>query len=180
MRGFLIAATLFLSGCASLGPKFDSIRKAPKDKALVYVYRPSAFTGAARSPDIILNGQKVGTSSNGSYFVFETNSGPAKVLLRNFAGEETGAFEANLKSGQTYFLRLDLGIPTLKNRVDHNGKSTGEPCPFLGLNITLRGLDEKILKAMDRRAQSNSCSPGFMFVSEDLARRELVNTKLSK
>ncbi len=180
MKIFFFAAMLFCTGCASLGPNFDSVKNAPKDSALVYVYRPSAFTGAARSPDIILNGQKVGTSSSGSYFVFEAKPGLAVVVQRNFAGEVTGSFEASLKPGQIYFLRLDLGIPALKTSVDYTGKNLGKACAFMGLNLTLRGSEAAILSAMDRRVQSSTCWPGFMFVSEELGRQELTYTKLSK
>jgi hypothetical protein len=180
MKTILLTILLFLSACASLGPKFDKLQTASKNKALVYVYRPAAFTGSARSPDIFFNGKKVGTSSNGSYFFFEADVGPSKVVQRNFAGEETGELEFKLKSDQVYFLRMDLGLPTLKRRFDSDGKESGQACPFQGLNFTFRESDLEILKAMDKRVQSNTCWPGFMFVSENLARRELLNTQLSK
>jgi len=180
MKFLFFLAGIFLSACASLGPKFEKFQAVAKDKALVYVYRPSAFSGAARSPDIVFNQKKVGTASNGSYFLFEAPPGPSKIHQRNFAGEETGEFEVYLKGGQIYFLRVDLGLPTLEQRLDSSGKSTGKTCPLQGLNMILSGSDAEILGSMDKRVQSDTCWPGFMFASEELARRELPETKLSK
>lgn len=147
---------------------------------MVYVYRPSAFTGSARSPDIVFNRKKVGTAVNGSFFFFEAEPGAAKFVQKNFAGEQAGEFDVQLKSGQTYFLRLDLGVPTLKQSIGANGKTGGQACPFQGLDITVRGQDAELVADMDKRAQSSTCWPGFMFVSEERAQYELSGTKLSK
>lgn len=180
MKIITIVIGIFLSACASLGPRFESFEKPTNSRAVVYVYRPSAFTGSARAPDIVFNGEKVGTAANGSYFFFESDPIQSKFIQRNFVGEETGELEVQLKGGQVYFLRMDLGIPNLKQRLDAEGKSTGQNCPFQGLNLTLRGQDVEVLRATDKRVQTSTCWAGFMFVTEELARRELLNTYLSK
>lgn len=54
----MLLSFLIVSGCVSLGPKFERLQMAPKDKALIYVYRPSALTGSIQSPDIKFDGKK--------------------------------------------------------------------------------------------------------------------------
>lgn len=180
MRLLFLSILLLTCGCASLGPRFAGLQPPIKDRALVYVYRPSVFTGSARSPDILLNDQKIGSISNGAYLVHAAKPGPSKVFMRNFAGEESGELEVLLKPDRIYFLRVDLSLPTLKESHDSKANPTGERCPFMGLNIMIPPSASEIagaLIAMDTRLQSKTCWPGFMFVTEDLATRELPKTK---
>lgn len=58
MKRLLFFIPILFIGCTSLGPKFDALQSAIKDRAVIYVYRPTAFTGSLRSPDIIFNGKK--------------------------------------------------------------------------------------------------------------------------
>lgn len=164
-----------------MGPVFTGLEPKSKAKAVVYVYRPTAFTGSARSPDIVLSGNKIGPIASGGYFFVEAEPGPQKIVMRNFAGEETGEFGFTLKADQIYFLRVDLSLPSLLKRYDASGKTDGTACLFMGVNIMLPPSDSEIMKtlrAMDQRLQATTCSPGFMFVAEELARRELPGTKL--
>ena len=170
-----------LIGCASLGSKFNSMQVPSKDKALIYVYRPSAFSGSIQSPDLKIKERKVGTSYNGSYFYFEAKPGLEKITLTNFAGEEIGEIETALVAGNAYFLRLDLGIESLDVGVDSNGKNTGKKCSRTLVHFaSIPGSTISILNAMDKRAQVSTCWPGFLFVTEDLAMSELPQTNLSK
>lgn len=180
MKFIVLLSILLLSSCASSGPKFESLQLAPKYKALIYIYRPSAFSGVMRNPDVYLNKTKVGKASNGSYFVFEAKPGHSAIYLQDYAGEETGMLEVDLASGQTYFLRIDLSLPTLTHQVNFKGEETGKKCPFQGENRIFSEPDGSILRSMDTRAQSTTCWPGFMFVVESLARRELPETKQSR
>lgn len=180
MKLLIFFPIILIASCTSFGPKFSSIEPKSKTKSLIYVYRPSAFTGSARRPDIILNDKKVGSISNGGYFYFEADPIQSKVSIRDFAGEETGTFSFNLRKNEIYFLRLDLSSPNLKNPVDSKGKSTKDACPYMGRNFTHMSADQEVIKAMDTRIQTLSCWPGFMFVSEELAMKEIRETNLSR
>ena len=163
-----------------MGPKFNAIQSPSKDKALVYVYRPFALTGSIQSPDLKINNKKMGTSYNGSFFFFEENPGIIKASLVNFAGEEIGDIESKLIAGNTYFLRLDLGLKALNESLDLNGKNTGQKCLRKVVHFaSIPRSALEILNSMDTRVQSNTCWPGFMFVKENLALEELPQTKKS-
>jgi hypothetical protein len=44
--GLLLLAIVLLSGCSATGPIFKEDASASNDKAIIYVYRPSAFFNA--------------------------------------------------------------------------------------------------------------------------------------
>lgn len=123
----------------------------------------------------------MGTSNNGGFFFFEANPGVIKTVLVNFAGEEIGDVESKLTAGNTYFLRLDLGLRSLRESLDSNGKSSGQKCSRKVIHFaSILSSELEILNYMDNRAQINTCWPGFMFVTGDLAKKELPQMKRSK
>ncbi len=89
----VFAAWLLLGGggCAS-GEKFTKIDPIPADKAAVYVYRPTAFTGSAIVPVIEINGEPVGRLKSGGYIaklvpvgrteIYTVTEAPASVILQ--------------------------------------------------------------------------------------------------
>jgi hypothetical protein len=182
MKLTILTTTLLLltTACANLGPVFTEQPLSSKSKALVYIYRPSAFTGSARRPDIVINGVKTRAIASGSYFPVEVDPGTSKVLMSNFANEQTNPIDFTTKAGQTYYLRVDLSLPNLKLAYSP-GKGFGEKCPFMGLNIaTSQNKDEILffLNNMDTRAQNQTCYTGFLFVKEKLAKEEIAKTQL--
>jgi Protein of unknown function (DUF2846) len=172
---------LLLSGCASLGPNFEMAQVPSKDKSLVYVYRPNSFAGSMQSPDLKIDDKKMGTSFNGSFFTLEISPGMHKASLVNFAGEEIADLEAKLIAGKTYFLRLDIGAQALNESVDLNGRATGQRCLRKVVHFaSVPSSNLEILHSMDTNVQSTTCWPGFMFVNETLALKELPQTKINK
>lgn len=178
-----VFGAILLSACAG-GPKFDSVKAAAKDKALIYVYRPNRFGGAARSPDIYANSVKIGTIRNAGYFSAEVEPGPNLIQLGGALGDKTKGLNAPLSAGETYFLRIDFSLPAFDKHMRPDGTPTAENCGiYTGIPIfkALTSNDEltKILAGTDTRVQKDICSPGIMFVTEKFAESELKDTKLS-
>jgi hypothetical protein len=96
----LLAAALTL-GCAS-GPPFEPVTAVPPEKALIYVYRPPVFHGAAFSPGITINGKSVVALTSGGYVPYFADAGPIKVDAVN-VGVRSINFEA--KGGGTYYVK---------------------------------------------------------------------------
>lgn len=177
---FPFLCAILITGCASLGPKFSSLQPQPKSKALVYVYRPKAFTGSVRSPNITVNDKKIGEIPNGGYLVAEVDSGRTTIAQTDFVGEKSTEETVVLQPNQTYFLRFDLSLPNFKNKITYEGKVTDEKCKFMGFNATLASADIRLFQSMDTRVQKAGCSLGFFFVKEELALKELPETSLVK
>jgi hypothetical protein len=181
---FALFCVLTLSACASLGPKFEAIQTAPKDKALVYVYRPSRFGGAARSPDVYANEVRIGSIGNGGFFSAQVMPGKTQMQFGGALGGKSKGVSGQLAAGQVYFFRVDFSLAGFDQHVRPDLVSTGEACTG-GKGIAIFKLltsDQEIkdlIAATDTRAQKDVCVPGMMFVTEDFAVRDLKNTKQS-
>ena len=107
----------FLSGCGSLGKKFENTILPPKDEALIYYYRPSHFVGSAISYDVKENGEIITTLYNGGYYPHITKAGEKTSTAET---EATEAIYFSAEKGKTYYVRggVDMGAfvgrPSLK------------------------------------------------------------------
>ena len=107
-----LLAVFILSGCANRGARFNptNIEGAPKDMALVYFYRPSAFQGSAVSFDIIANSKKIGELDNGAYLKRLMKPDTYKIHSDSMAIDRISTFE--FEAGKTYFVRsfIEMGM----------------------------------------------------------------------
>jgi hypothetical protein len=69
----IIAAAL-LSACAASGPAFVA-EPTSGNQSTIYLFRPSKFANGGASPDVVLDGRKVGSISNGGYLPLHVPSG---------------------------------------------------------------------------------------------------------
>ena len=99
-----VAAMLSLSGCATFGPKYSTMKnkiaELPKEKGRIVFYRPDAIFGHGFQPDILLNGKLIGISRSGTIFYVDVDSGMYRVTV-----------PAVLYSGET---TIDIGVPKNK------------------------------------------------------------------
>ncbi len=66
-----VAATLFVSGCATpMGTAFTTADAAPDGQAQVYLYRKSAFYARGQNASVRLNEKDMGELFNGSWLRF--------------------------------------------------------------------------------------------------------------
>lgn len=117
------SATLFLffsisliiigiSGCKGkkyVVGKYTEVTEISEGKALVYIYRPSKFTGSAVHYTINVDGEKVSRVHlyNGGYFEYYAEPGK-----RNFWLELSGKRQdiiVNCEEGETYFVKVKVG-----------------------------------------------------------------------
>ncbi len=179
MKILVIFILLFQVGCSTLGEKFNNAERAPNDKALIYFYRPYSLIGYLRSPDVVFRGKKVGALPSGGYLLLKTEPGTAKIYP-TFSGAENGEFEISVDAGKVYFVRFEPGAAALTYKYDFSGTTKGENCPYMGANIVPNEEYINFIKKMDKRAQTTTCWPGFMAVTADFAKIEILETKRVK
>jgi uncharacterized protein YceK len=102
-----VLGVVMLSGCATLGSAYTPDANAPKDKATVYVYRPSAFGGAAISYTVSVNGADVGSLPSGGYFVYYATPGETEFTAKT---EARTSVTLDTKAGETYYVKGTLGM----------------------------------------------------------------------
>ena len=108
--GLLLAVggmSLLSAGCASLGPAYTPVSSAPKDKATVYVYRPSAMGGAAVSYTVAVNGADVSSLPSGGYFVYYAKPGENEFAAKT---EAKTSVTVDAKAGETYYVKGTIGM----------------------------------------------------------------------
>ena len=72
----IIFLSLLIIGCSATGPEFQRVAKVVETDALVYLYRPARFKGAAIVPPVFIDGIELFDLPNDGYAVL--NLGPGK------------------------------------------------------------------------------------------------------
>ncbi len=113
-----------LGGCAGMvrsfsaqGEPFRAIPGPPPGKALIVVYRPSRFVGAAVQLTL-MDGEKAVTSLlNAGYYVYPRDPGPLTLWAKTEVRKEVSI---SVEAGKTYFVKggvsmgLIMGRPQLR------------------------------------------------------------------
>jgi hypothetical protein len=112
-RLFVIAAAIFLTGCAATGPRYSEVEASfptlrPGYGRLV-VYR-SGGLGQAVQPDIKLNGEVVGKSQPQGFFFVDRTAGRYTVSART---EIETTLEAELEDGRTTYVQTSITVGLL-------------------------------------------------------------------
>ena len=100
-------ATLVVTSCGttkSSKSSFAPAEPAPR-RALVYIYRPSAFRNFVGKAGVLIGDNRLLTLSNGSYGTVQLPAGPQVFTVNPGVGEEAVS-RLVLKSGETYFLKV--------------------------------------------------------------------------
>ena len=114
---FILAASLVLTGCASVGmaPKEDSAKakafSAPSaNNAGLYVYRNS-FAGKAIKKDIWIDGKCIGESAPDVFFYTEVAGGTTHKIDTE-SEFSPNALNVTVDAGKNYFVRqyIKLGV----------------------------------------------------------------------
>ena len=109
----MIVVTALISGCASLGPKFESVSVIPDSQAVIYIYRPSRFVGGAVKPSVY-DGDKVITELvSGGYYPYFVNPGKVELWSKT---ESKSSVELVAEKGRTYFVRGTIGMGVFVGR----------------------------------------------------------------
>lgn len=102
----LLAASLALGGCATLGAPYAPDSQVPANRAAVYVYRTSAM-GAAIAPTVTANKVDLLSLPPGGYFVY--HAAPGELTLEQHT-EATTSVTLDVKAGESYYVRGSVGM----------------------------------------------------------------------
>lgn len=106
---FALSAAL---GCSASGPAFKRAAQ-PEGKALVYIYRSPAIAGSGVSYIVRANGNSVVDLESGGYIPYLADPGKVTFTART---EATAEVASELRSGETYYLKGDIGMGFLVGR----------------------------------------------------------------
>lgn len=112
MRLFVLTFAALLTGCASTsdGPinyyDVSKLEVPQPQEAHIYFMRPSAFFGGFGSPQVLVNGKKVGSLPNGSYFVHKMAPGKYDVFV-DWGGGKGQYLEVTAPAGKRTYIETD-------------------------------------------------------------------------
>jgi hypothetical protein len=101
----MITSFFMLSGCATTGSAFVQVETPPVDKAAIYFYRRSMFSGAAVSIKLLDNGGEIYRIQNGQFIRYLATPGKHEFRT-DVLGSHDKAVEFDLEAGKTYFVRI--------------------------------------------------------------------------
>lgn len=98
----LLGCAGLIWGCAASGPRFREIA-VPPDKALVYFYRTRRLlVGAALKHELYVNGEYLGTVTNGSYGLYVAEPGAIEIVTTQSASSlEPLSINPYVEAGRT-------------------------------------------------------------------------------
>ena len=109
---------LFLTSCMVYGPKFEGLETPPPGKALLYVYRPSAFCAGAMDIDLLVDGLYVLSLGNGELIHLPVDRGEHEVMFLYPPGAffQDVSLLVRVQEEGAYFARLSHECHPLKLR----------------------------------------------------------------
>jgi hypothetical protein len=108
----LLIPILLLSACATTdGTRFQKIADIPKDKGVVYIYRPNAMAGLISHYRVFDgNDEEICSLRRGGYCLLYAKPGEVQLWGQNDLGK--GLITLDVKSGQEHFIKG--GISAIK------------------------------------------------------------------
>jgi len=127
----LVSCVFILTACGATGPAYVAEPEivGGSDKALVYIYRPSAFQGGAISYDVHVGPQEddktIVTLKNGGYFPYYSAPGEVEFWAKT---EAASSLTLDLQPGDVKYIKgtvkmgLMVGRPDLIEVTEKQGK----------------------------------------------------------
>jgi hypothetical protein len=115
VRKFLfLVPMLLLAACAASGTKFQRITDIPKDKGVVYVYRPNSIMGAAVHYNVYPGtDEAICDLIRNGYCLYYSNPGELELWGKT---ESKSSITVDIKSGQEHFVKGGLSLGFLVGR----------------------------------------------------------------
>jgi hypothetical protein len=107
--GLLIVSIIFFVSCASGVPYTQlnpSLYPENPNNGRIFFYRPSTL-GAAIQPNIIMNGEKIGTAISHGFFYLDRQPGDYEVVTSTEVKRKVSFV---LDEGQTRYIRFNIGM----------------------------------------------------------------------
>lgn len=105
MKLGLVVTFAVLTGCAASGPAFREITDIPKDKGLVYVYRPDSIIGSAIRYSVYADKDVVCKLIRGGYCLYYAKPGEVEFWGQT---ESKGSLTVDVKAGQKHYVKGSL------------------------------------------------------------------------
>jgi hypothetical protein len=104
----LLVSVLFLAACAASGTPFQRITDIPKDKGLVYVYRPNSILGGAVHYDVHAgNDEVICDLIRNGYCIYYSKPGELELWGKT---ESKSTITVDVKAGQEHFVRGGISM----------------------------------------------------------------------
>lgn len=104
----LLGPMFFLSACAASGTPFQRITDTPKDKGVVYVYRPNSILGGAVHYDVHPgNDDVICDLIRNGYCIYYSKPGELELWAKT---ESRSSITVDVKSGQEHFVKGGLSM----------------------------------------------------------------------
>jgi hypothetical protein len=132
-----LAIAFVLVGCAS-GPKYPEVKSSlpalSAEQGRIWFYRSGTMFGSGIQPSVVLNGEKVGESTPGGFFIVDRPPGNYEVMLST---EVERKLTFTLDKGQERFVRMTVGLGVIVYRVYPELKNAEEArAEINGLSFT--------------------------------------------
>jgi hypothetical protein len=107
VQSLVVICAAILSGCGGgqLGEIYKGAESIPSDKTLIYIYRIPAYVGGIYSVDIDVNGRKLTSLSEGTYWPYLSDPGEVEVSTQ-MAVARGESVTVDGKAGQAYYLEV--------------------------------------------------------------------------
>ena len=107
---FLLAVAL-ISGCTSNRKDFQPVHAADDGRAAVHVYRPERMSNAVLSPLVMIDGEAVFDTGNGTWTYVYLPPGEHRFVIDPERGfSDNDELKLPVESGNTYYLRIDTSM----------------------------------------------------------------------
>lgn len=103
----LLVSLLALSSCATLGPVYQKVDKIPNNTGLVYIYRPSHFSGGGVTYDVKVGEDVITSLYNGGYYPYFAKPGATEFWAKT---ESKSSVSLVVKAGRTYYIKGSVGL----------------------------------------------------------------------
>ena len=113
----VLLSALVLFACAggpTLREQQPQLPNLSEGKGRIFFFRVKRFAGSGIQPSVFLNGKKVGTAVPGGVFYRDVLAGN---YLVNITTEVRKQFNFEIKTGQTRYIKMIMGIGWLFARV---------------------------------------------------------------
>lgn len=113
MKAAFIFWALFITGCTTLGPKYQRVEKIPDSTGLVYFYRPSSFVGGGVAYEIRSGDTVITKLYNGGYYPYFSPPGEHEFWART---ESKSSVTLDVLPGQVYYVKGTVGVGFVAGR----------------------------------------------------------------
>jgi hypothetical protein len=104
-RALVLSAYLSLAACATTALESQTKQHDPR-QARIYILRESNFVFSGGAPNVIFDGQQVGTVGNGSYFFVDRAPGPHTITLETPLTPGRFTVKVTTRAGGVHYLKV--------------------------------------------------------------------------